>query len=111
MTAAPLTDEEAALLNDVGDDDYGLWELNGSISALVPLLTDAIERGHIHVYVGEFGGEMQELPRQAAITCIGNQANWRHREPPENVFSVMTSARGIEALRQWYELKANRGDS
>ena len=108
MNAAQLTEDEAALLNDVSDDDYGLWELNSSMVLSMPLLVDAISRGHIRVFAGEFGGEMQELPPEAATRCIEDQASWQYREPPEKVFTVMTSTQGMEALRHWWDQRGTQ---
>ena len=104
MTAPPLRDDEAALLDDIGDDEYGLWELKGSLSShVVALLVDAIQKGHVCVFAGQFGGERRELPRDAALRSIEHPENWQHREPPDEVFGVMTTDLGMEALRRWYD--------
>jgi len=103
MTPPLLSDDEAALLNDVSDDEYGLWELKGSVppdgrAELISLLVSAIESGYVDVFAGQFGGERQKLPAAAAIRCVEDWGNWEHREPPQEVFGVMTSALGTEAL-------------
>ena len=113
VTAPLLRHEEALLLSEVDDDSYGLWEIIGMSGAettgelkqeeLIELVLGAIENGNIEVFAGPFGGNEEALSRDAALETVRDWNNWRHREPPEPVFRIMTTKQGDEAFRRWVD--------
>jgi len=105
-----LTPEKIALLDDVSDDAYGLWEVdwffNGhcptwSAAQRIELLSDIVKHELIDVYFGRLGADLAPLPRASALTAVCNFDNWGPREPlQEPVYYVMASNAGQLARRR-----------
>jgi hypothetical protein len=111
MSIDPLLPNEAALLEEVNDEAYGFWEVicwfkgdtypELSQDQLMELVAAVVERGYLTIFAGPFGGEMEALPRDAALASVRQWKNWQHREPPEPVFSMMTTEDGFRAVALW----------
>ena len=106
-----LTPEMAALLADVSDDAYGLWEIDWFFNGRCPtwdatqrieLLSDLVKRGFVDVFFGRMEDNLPQLPLAAAVDVIRKWENWGPREPLEQpVYHVMTSDPGLAALRAY----------
>jgi len=103
MMATSLSPEEVLILSDFDDDAYGLWEEAGRRHDLLELLVHAVERGHMAVFSGPFGEPGEALPVDAAVETIRDPRSWKFNDPPERVFTVMTTDAGQRALREWVD--------
>jgi hypothetical protein len=104
MNSPVLTSEALALLDDVSDDVYGLWEVDWFFNGFRPtwegakrieLLADLIMHELVDVFFGRMEDDLDPLPRKSALTAVRNWDNWRSPEgadPP--VYLVMTNEAG-----------------
>ena len=109
MTASALAPEKIALLDDVSDDAYGLWEVDWffnshcphwSAAQRVELLAEVVQDELIDVFFGKLGENLPPLPRASALTAVCRWENWGPREPlQEQVYYLMASNAGQLARR------------
>ena len=102
-----LTEDEVALLDDVADDWYGIWEANWwfnyvhsdwSWERRAAYLVDLVERELLEVFSRPAHDAL--LKREAALEVLQSPLNWA--VPPEDdqqAFRVATSQTGLAALR------------
>lgn len=102
-----LTEDEWAILDDVSDDWYGLWEVDWWFNAVHPdwpweqratCVVDLVQRGLLAVFSGP--AEDAVIGQDAAIKIIQASSNWL---PPSNdsqlAYRVSTTASGEAALK------------
>jgi hypothetical protein len=99
-----LTEDEWALLDDVADDWYGLWEVDWWFNAVHPdwsfesrlaFLCDLMRRGLVETFLGRLGKESPALEVNIAVEAISRPQAWLPRaDVGDAVFHVSTSASG-----------------
>jgi hypothetical protein len=97
---ACLTEDEWALLDDVADDWYGLWEVDWWFNSVHPdwpferrlaYLSDLVRRELIEVFFGSRGKERPALDVNVAIEAISRSEAWSPRaDITEAVYHVST---------------------
>lgn len=103
-----LTPDEWALLDDVADDWYGLWEVDWWFNAVHPewpfatrltFLSDLVQRGLVELFFGRLGIESPPLEESAALEVISHADVWLPRaDTSDPVYHVSTSVKGRAAL-------------
>jgi hypothetical protein len=101
---ACLTEDEWALLDDVADDWYGLWEVDWWFNGVHPdwpfesrlaYLSDLVRRKLIDVFFGRLGKERPALDVNDAVEAISLPEAWLPRaDISEAVYHVSTSELG-----------------
>jgi hypothetical protein len=100
-----LTEDEWALLDDVADDWYGLWEVDWWFNAAHPdwpfesrrdYLADLVGRGLIEIFFGTLGKESPPIEESAARAAISRPETWLPRTGAtgDSVYHVSTSSQG-----------------
>lgn len=102
-----LTEDEWAILDDVSDDWYGLWEVDWWFNAVHPdwpwqqratYVVDLVQRGLLDVFSGRADDGV--LEQDEALRIIKASSNWL---PPSNdvqlAYHVSTTESGVAALK------------
>ncbi len=102
-----LTEDEWAILDDVSDDWYGLWEVDWWFNAVHPdwpweqrstYVAHLVQRGLLDIFSGPADDAV--LGQDAALKIIQASSNWF---PPNNdsqlAYRVSTTEAGVAALK------------
>lgn len=112
-----LTEDEWAILDDVSDDWYGLWEVDWWFNGVHPewpfelrsaFLSDLVQRGLIEIFFGPLGQESPALEESVAIEAISHSEAWLPRAGiSDAVYHVSTSHVGIQKLERSSGISGN----
>jgi hypothetical protein len=103
-----ITEDEGALLDDIADDWYGLWEVDWWFNGAHPdwsferrqaFFSDLVRRGLIETFFGRLGRESRALEVSVALEAISLPKAWLPRADIEDaVYHVSTSDVGRSKL-------------
>lgn len=99
-----ISDEQAALLEEIDDDAYGLYEIDRLYNRTHPewghakraaQVVTAIENDMLDVFYGRGGAR---LPKADALAAVSNPSNWIPPAERIDFLCAMTNASGQAAV-------------
>ncbi|MDQ5820155.1 MAG: hypothetical protein M3540_01805 [Actinomycetota bacterium] len=119
----PLDEIQRAIMADLADDDYGLWEVFGIVKGeLLPDVTDAevesratsavgdfLKRGFVQIRTERPGQESIVLESPVAEEAIRTSSSWDEPSPNSDQFWLVSTEEGLTAYlgprpRGWRQL-------
>lgn len=105
-----LSQDQLALLNDISDDWYGLWEIDWFFNGAHPgwpfearnaFLSALVSEELIKIFYGRISKGCERLEIASAMNIIQNKVSWAPREDTDDPsFYATTSNTGLEALKK-----------